>query len=277
MFFQQGLRLLMKPDNSDPVGITDRQDALRHIYLAYLRNEKLKYEITKRRDLEALLQLAVLACYQDAVRLVQTHLSTTLNILDDVAYVILRLPIVIGENIKALVLDATFTTLIDRNPLFADESRASDIQERLINGLEPKDKRWETYSTPKMPTELSEWENLILSTRDTYENLKRKFLGMAVSLGIPELYIFVNSTTSTSPLPQNQTVSSDSQLQSPTSQAAMGTSPASVTTGSIGTDSTQSTTPMNVDSMTVEGDLGKIAMSSPSSSSTMDVDNNPRS
>lgn len=202
MFVQNGLRLLVKP-NDGLGGLTPKQDALRHFYLAYLRNEEIKFEIAKRRDLEDLVILSLILCLDLAIEVVSSHLATSLAILDDVIYVSLRLPF-IGESIRASILDATLTTLPEKNPAFADEPRATALQERLMMQEIPVDKRWATYAIPQMPSELDEWEKLILSARDVYEDLKRKYTGFLAKYGLPELRIFMPTSSVSNQLQQSR-------------------------------------------------------------------------
>jgi hypothetical protein len=205
MFVQHGLRYLSKPDSDVGGSLTAKQEALRHLYLAYLRNDEIKFEIAKRRDLEDLVILSIILCLDLATNIVSTQLSTALAILDDVVYVVLRLPF-IGESVRALVLDSTLTVLPEKNPEFADEPRALAIQERLMICENPTDKRWASYGIPQMPSELDDWEKLITSTRDVYEDLKRKYTGLLPSkYGLPELRIFMASSSVSNQQQQQQT------------------------------------------------------------------------
>jgi ubiquitin carboxyl-terminal hydrolase 25/28 len=273
MFTQAAIQLLMKP-HTVIAGLTDKQDALRHLYVAYLRNQSIPHEITKRRDLEDLLQLAVVICLDEILSIVNTNLSTALSILDDMSYVILRLPQVIGENIKAAVLDATFSSILERSPEFLEEPRTSAIQERLINGTEPTDRRWETYQVPKMPAELDEWETLINSSRDTYENLKRKFAGMMIRYGLPELRIFLTPPSAPAvaqPHQQQQQTDSSSRMQTDESTTQ---TPPPVSSASIGSESTQSPMQISSDTPHMSSALHQMAVDVPTdpSQTKMDVD-----
>jgi ubiquitin carboxyl-terminal hydrolase 25/28 len=202
MFVNAALQLLTKPH---PVtnGLTDRQDAMRHLVIAYTRNQKVPHEITKRRDLEDLLRLSIVACLQEAIECATSNLLVTLSVLEDVTYVALKFPDVIGESIKAVILDATFSAIPEKNPAFVEEPRTAVLQERLINGEVPSDTKWESYSVPKMPSELAEWETLINSSRDTYENLKRKYCGLLPSFNLPELRICLSPVAISSSTPTN--------------------------------------------------------------------------
>lgn len=218
MFTQQGINLLLRPDTGPSSGLTEKQDALRHLFLAYIRNLNVKPQNCKRTDLSDLIQLAVVLCLREAIDVVSVNMNTAINILDDVTYVILRLskgekgilgsasstsadqgedpsnvlseePIV-SEGIRALVLDACFTSFPEGNMAFTEDARANAVQDKLIGETFPNDKRWESYAVPAQPSELDQWETLINTTRDNFVSLRKKHCGLIMSYGLPELDIF---------------------------------------------------------------------------------------
>lgn len=214
-FTQHAVSLLQKSDSPPPKGLTEKQEALRLLYLAYLKNLEVKPDNCKRNDLAELIQLAIVLCLREAIELAAANLDSALAVFDDVSYVCMRLGssssnlvlvpesdgaqvnpglvfshLTVPEEIKALIIDACFTSLPEKNPAFADDQKALIIQDRLIGDAFPADRRWESYAVPAMPTELDQWEAYIISARDSYVRLKKKFAGVIPSYNLTELSIF---------------------------------------------------------------------------------------
>ena len=269
--------------NNVATGPTERQEALRHLYVAYFKNEALSSDVARRRDLEDLLQLAIVLCLHECTSLVGSNLNQAVSVLEDMCHVICGLLPIIGENIKALVLDAIFSVLADTNPDFLGNARVEAIQEKLINAepIAEKDRKWQKYPPPTMPQELDEWERLINQSRDHYETIKKKYQGVMTQHGLPQLRILMpSSLPSTSTTTQQQDIAqpsppstaSQTETTHPATAAGEGTIPDSLpsTFGSdtsipfnnVGNSNSNSNTAMSIDTPHMSSDLSKMLVDS---------------
>lgn len=283
MFTDAALKLLSRilPVTS---GLSDAQEAMRYLSLAYTRNLAIVPEICQRRDLEDLLRLSVLVCLREAINYASSNLAITLTILDDITYVVLQHFDILGEPVKAIILDSSFTTIPERNPAFVDDPKAAAIQERLINGLPPTERRWESYQVPRMPTELSEWETLVNNSRDTYNAIKTTYAGFLASFGLPDVRSFGPYPTAPSqiPLPQNTNGATEASTMDVTESSKMDLSENLPSTPVLPTNPPHATVeihvPANSESQQTEtphmsSDLRKIEVDvPPANDSAMEVD-----
>lgn len=216
-YVQAAISLLQKSDTPAEKGLTEKQDALRLLYLAYIKNLEVKTDNCKRNDLADLIQLALVLCLREAIELASKSVDSSLAILNDMVYVVQRLGAsdstlqlvsqssgeqinpgldfsqpTVPEGVKALILDSFFTTLPEKNELFIEDQRSSAIQDRLIGNAFTSDRLWESYAVPSTPTELDQWEAYIITARDSYQRLKKKYAGLFPSYGLEELSIFVS-------------------------------------------------------------------------------------
>ena len=291
-FVQTAVSLLQKSDTPTATGLTEKQEALRLLYLAYIRNLEVQPENCKRNDLADLIQLALVLCLRECIELASINLSNALAILDDMTYVCLRLESsgstlrlvsaaqspqsnpgldasqpTIGEGVKALILDACFTALPEKNADFVEDPKAASIQDRLIGDVFPSERRWESYAVPSMPTELDQWEAYIITARDSYHRLKKKFAGLLPSLGLQELSVFVSEKKCTI-VPANEKNGSN-----PSGSSAPAAAPSTPILDSNTSQTGNKTGDPSNAMDTSEHENEKMAVDTPSSVTSQNTDN----